>query len=120
MASGETRFDVHYQASPPRPSWTAWKRWTRGILTVRDDHAIFEARGGDQLDIRNVSKVSQPSRAELYRQHDISWPVNTWIAVSYSDSSGTPATAYFNDGRLFGHYLSHRALLRSLTGLVGK
>jgi hypothetical protein len=61
--------------------------------------------------------VSQPSRSQLRREHDISWPVNTWIAVRYA-SLGTSA-AYFSDGRLFAHYLSHNAMRRCLEALVG-
>jgi hypothetical protein len=62
--------------------------------------------------------VSQPSRAQLRGQHDISWPVNTWIAVRYSVSN-QPRVAYFNDGRLSGHHLSHNTMRRCLAALVG-
>jgi hypothetical protein len=118
VAGAERTFDVHYQAVAPQPSWTAWRRWTRGLLTVHDDHAVFESRSGERLIIRNVTEVSQPSRRELYRRHDISWPVNTWVRVRYSDSSSGTATAFFNDGRFLGHYLSQGDLLATLRGLV--
>ncbi len=79
----------HFQATAPAPSWTAWKRWQSGALTVHADHAEFQSRTGDRLGIRDVTSVTQPSRAELRRQHDISWPVNTWITVSYSPSQAS-------------------------------
>lgn len=110
-------FKVHYQPTAPQPSWTAWKRWTSGLLTVHDDHAVFEQPKGERLVIRNVTEVSWPSRVELYRKHDISWPVNTWIMVRFSDSDG-PAEAYFNSGRFLGHYLSHRKMRRCLSALT--
>ena len=113
-----TTFKVHFQATAPAPSWTAWKRWQSGALTVHADHAEFQSRTGDQLDIRDVTSVTQPSRAELRRQHDISWPVHTWITVNYS-IAGRPHVAYFNDGRLLGHYLSHAKMRRCLDALVG-
>ena len=111
-------FRVHFQATEPVPSWTAWKRWQSGTLTVHPGHAEFHPRAGESLVIRNVTSVSQPSRAQLRRQHDISWPVNTWVAVRYS-ISGQPHVAYFNDGRLLGHYLSHTRMRHCLDALVG-
>jgi hypothetical protein len=87
------------------------------VLTVHPDHAEFQSRTGDQLIIRDVTSVSQQSRAELRRRHDISWLVNTWVAVQCS-IDGQPRMAYFNDGRLLGHYLSHNTMRRCLTALV--
>src|SRR5258708_29722900 len=95
-------FKVHFQATAPAPSWTAWKRWQSGVLTVHAYHAEFQSRTGDRLGICNVTSVTQPSRAELRRQHDISWPVNTWVAVNYSIPR-QPHLPYFNDGRLLVH-----------------
>lgn len=111
-------FKVHFLATEPGPSWTAWKRWQTGVLTVHPDRAEFQSRTGELLAIRDVTSVTQPSRAELRRQHDISWPVNTWIGVHYS-IAGRPHVAYFNDGRLLGHYLSHAKMRRCLNALVG-
>jgi hypothetical protein len=111
-------FKVHFQATAPGPSWTAWERWQTGVLTVHPDHAEFQSRTGERLDIRDVTSVTQPSRSELRRQHDISWPVNTWVAVHYS-IAGQSHVAYFNDGRLLGHYLSHARMRRCLDALVG-
>lgn len=70
--------------------------------------------------ISGVTQVSQPSRSQLYREHDISWPVNTWIAMHYV-TSGKNRVAYFNDARLlsYGHYLNHLKLRHSLEALVG-
>jgi hypothetical protein len=111
-------FKAHFQATAPGPSWTAWKRRQTGVLTVHADHAEFQSRTGERLAIRDVTSVPQPSRAELRRQHDISWLVNTWIAVHYS-IIGQPYVAFFNDGRLLGHYLSHGRMRCCLDALVG-
>jgi hypothetical protein len=111
-------FRVHFQTTEPVPSWTAWKLWQSGLLTVHPDYAEFRSRKGEHLVIRGVTSVTQPSRAELRRQHDISWTVNTWIAVRYAVSD-EPRIAYFNHGRVLGHYLSHNRMRRCLTALVG-
>jgi hypothetical protein len=111
------RFKVHFQASKPVPSWTAWRQWRRGQLVVHTDHAEFESCDGARVLISNVTRVSQPSRRELYRQHDISWPVNTWIAVEYEAVDG-PRVAYFNAARTLAHYLPHRRMHQRLAGLV--
>ena len=110
-------FKVHFQATTPAPSWTAWKQWQTGQLTVHNDHAEFQGRTGERVVISGVTAVSQSSRRELYREHDISWMVNTWIAVSYT--APEPRVAYVNDGRLLGHYLPHRHMRHCLEALVG-
>jgi hypothetical protein len=124
LATGESHvivgsFKVHYQATAPVPSWTAWKRWQTGALIVHDDHAEFVSRGGERIGIRDVTEVDQPSRRELRKQHDISWLVNTWVAVHYTTPDG-PAVAYFNDARLrgYGHYLPHTEMRRCLGALA--
>jgi hypothetical protein len=117
----EDTFKVHYQDTEPLPSWSAWKMWQTGSLTVHDERAEFASKSGESLLIRNVSQVSQPSRSQLRRQRDLSWVVNTWIAIRYFDD-GRTRTAWFNDARypaFFGHYLSHKRMRRSLDGLVG-
>ena len=93
------RFKVHFQATEPVLSWTAWKQWQAGRLDVHDDHAEFESRTGDRVLVSGVTQVSQPSRSQLRRAHDISWMVNTWIAVQYA-TADEASIAYFNDGRL--------------------
>jgi len=113
-------FKVHYQATTPSPSWTAWKHWRTGRLAVYVDRAEFESTTGERVLIGGVKRVDQPSRRQLRREHDASWMVNTWIAVHYATPDG-PAVAYFNDARLapFGHYLSHGDMRQRLADLVG-
>jgi hypothetical protein len=113
------QFTVHLATTEPRPAWTAWKAWESGLLTVHQDHAEFAGRTGTRLLIDNVLEVSQPSRGQLRREHDFSWPVNTWIRVRYR-ASGQAHTVFVNDARLWGlaHYVSHKAMRRALDSLV--
>src|SRR5215472_10589579 len=55
---GDT-FRVVFQAVPPRPSWTAWRRKSFGTLSVTADHARFVPRRGEPVLIEDVFRVSQ-------------------------------------------------------------
>jgi hypothetical protein len=110
------RFRVDLAQAPPTP---AWKPWESGLLTVHDDHADFAGKKGTRLVIADVIDVSQPSRRDLYRSHDVGWMFNTWIRVRYV-LDGQNRNVYLNEpGRLgLGHYLNHKALRRAMDSLL--
>jgi hypothetical protein len=81
------------------------------------DRAVFESDSGEQLVMKDVERVSQPSRSELRRQRDLTWMTNTWIAVHFK-TGHEDQLAYFNSARTLGHYLPHRRMLQALQGLV--
>jgi hypothetical protein len=114
-----TRFRVDLAEAVPTPSWTAWKQWESGLLTVHDNHADFAGKRGTRLVIADVVDVTQPSRRELYQTPDIGWMSHTWIRVRYV-VSGRTHTVFLNEpGRLgLGHYLNHKPLRRALDSLL--
>jgi hypothetical protein len=93
------------------------KHWQSGQLIIHTDRAEFVSRSDERLLIQGMTRVDQPTRRQLYRQHDISSMVNTWIAVHYATPDGQ-AVAYFNDGRPLAHYLSHKLMRTCLSDLV--
>jgi hypothetical protein len=113
-------FNVHLALSKPRPSWSAWKRWRKGSLTVHADRIEFIPRKGARLEASDVVGVRQPSRREERRKRNFAWYLETWIEVSYVDS-GQPATIYLNDARFWylGHYLDHKRMRLALESIVG-
>lgn len=112
-------FRVDLQQTKPTPSWTAWRRWQSGVLTVHEDRAEFDSRSGSRLTLSNVVEVTQPSRRQLRRDGDIGWMVNGWVTVHYV-SSGERRVAYLASRSPwgFGHYLSHNRLRHALEALV--
>ena len=112
-------FKVDLRETKPTPSWTAWRLWQSGVLTVHEDRAEFDSRSGSRLTLSNVTGVTRPSRRQLRREGDIGWMVNGWVAVQYV-SSGRQRVAYVASRSPWGigHYLSHTKLRHALEALV--
>jgi hypothetical protein len=110
--------DVLFQEVPPEPSWTAFKKWKIGALTVEVDHARFVPRSGDHVVIDRVSRVSKGWKDSLHGK-PLMRRVDTWLEIVYGDAA-EPRVAYLNDGRFgrLGIYLPHEKLLAAMRSLT--
>jgi len=111
-------FTVYMQSVPPRPSWTAWKLRTKGVLTVGDHEAIFRSGSGETVVLAGVQRVGKGWRNQEHGEPLLPL-VDTWIEVVYGGQE-EPSVAFFNSARLFGlaGYLPHRPLVKALQALV--
>jgi hypothetical protein len=111
-------FRVYMQTVPPRPSWTAWKLRTKGVLTIGEREAAFRSGSGDTFSLTGIRRVTKGWRNQLHGE-PILPVVDTWIEVVYG-SQEEPSVAFLNDSRWLGLgvYLPHRPLLASLQALV--
>jgi hypothetical protein len=117
-------FTVHLALDEPEPSWSAWKQWQKGQLTVYANRIEFVPTNGPAkgapVEVSDVIGVQQPSRREERAKRNFAWYLETWIEVTYLDS-GRPAKVYLNDARFwgyFGHYLGHKRMRRALESIV--
>lgn len=111
-------FKVWFQTVPPRPSWTAYKHRSTGMLSVAGNHARYVPRRGEPVLIEHVFRVSKGWKESAYGEWLPSL-VDTYIEVLYGDRAN-PLAAFINDGRWLGlvTYLPHRKLLNALRSLV--
>jgi hypothetical protein len=93
-------FHVYMQTVPPRPSWTAWKLRTKGLLTVAEGATTFLSGSGETLVLTDIRRVGKGFRNQAHGEPLLP-VVDTWIEVLYG-SQEDPSVAFFNDSRWFG------------------